>query len=68
MVTTFEIAPTAALAPFVHRYVYCEFDTNGIDVFKPWGASYEISIHFFFKALPAKLVNPVTGEENLITE
>ena len=62
MITTVEIAPAAALAPFVHRYVYREFNTNGIDLFKPWVASYEISIHFFFKALPAKLINPVTGE------
>lgn len=62
MITTVEIPPTPALAVFVNRYVYREFDTNGHDIFKPWVASHEMSIHFFFKALPAKLVNPVTGE------
>ncbi len=62
MVTTFEVAPSPALAPYIRRYVYREFDTNGFDIIKPWYASHEASIHFFFKALPVKLLNPGTGE------
>ena len=62
MVATTEIAPTLSLAPFITRYVFREFDTNGIDIFKPWVASYEMSIDFFFKALPVKLINLITGE------
>ncbi len=51
MVVTTEIAPTLSLAPFISRYVFREFNTDGVDVFKPWVAGYEMSIHFFFKAL-----------------
>ena len=62
MITTFQIAPTPALAPFVRYYVYREFSTNGFDLIKPWFAGYEMSMHFFFSALPVKLINPITGE------
>ncbi len=58
MITTSEIAPSPLLAPFVRCYTYREFDTKG----KPWHASHEISMPFFFKALPVKLVDPQTGE------
>ncbi len=62
MVATFEIPPSPALAPYISRYVYREFETHGFPVIKPWFATHEASLHFFFKALPVKLANPVTGE------
>lgn len=62
MITTSEIAPSPALAPFVHCYAYREFDTNGFDVIKPWHASHEMYIPFFFKAVPVKLVDSETGK------
>jgi AraC-like DNA-binding protein len=62
MITTTEIAPSPALAPFVRCYAYREFDTKGCDLIKPWHASHETSMDFFFKALPVKLVSPDTGE------
>lgn len=62
MITTSEIAPLPVLAPFVRCYTYREFDTNGYDLIKPWHASHEISMPFFFKAIPVKLVDPQTGE------
>jgi AraC-like DNA-binding protein len=61
MVTTSEIAPAPALAPFVRCYSYREFDTKGVDITKPWHATHEITMPFFFDALPVKLVNPQTG-------
>ena len=62
MITTSEIAPSPFLAPFVRCYTYREFDTKGLDLIKPWHASHEISMPFFFKALPVKLIDPQTGE------
>lgn len=62
MITTSEIAPSPALAPFVRCYAYREFDTNGLDFIKPWFASHEMYIPFFFKAVPVKLVDPETGK------
>ncbi|HEX5152378.1 MAG TPA: AraC family transcriptional regulator [Parafilimonas sp.] len=62
MIKTTEIAPAPALAPFVRCYVYREFDTKGSDLIKPWHASHETSMDFFFKALPVKLVEPETGK------
>lgn len=62
MITTEEIAPSPALAPFIRSYAYREFDTNGIDVIKPWHASQDSNIIFFFKELPTKLTDSSTGE------
>ncbi|MEO6813605.1 MAG: helix-turn-helix domain-containing protein [Ginsengibacter sp.] len=62
MVTTSEIQPSPALAAFIQRYAYREFDTNGTDYIKPWHASHESNIIFFFKDVPAKLTNTATGE------
>lgn len=62
MVTTSEIAPAPALAPFVRCYSYREFETNGLKFSKPWYASHDQNFVFFFKALPVKLVNASTGE------
>lgn len=61
MITTTEITPLPALSSFVRCYTYREFDTNGMDFIKPWHASHEIAMPFFFKAVPVKLVDPVTG-------
>lgn len=62
MVTTSEIAPSPELAPFVRCYSYREFDTNGNDIKKPWHASHEICIMFFFKARPVHLLDPNTRQ------
>ncbi|WP_018615867.1 hypothetical protein [Segetibacter koreensis] len=62
MITTSEVAPSPFLAPFVRCYTYGEFDTKGLDLIKPWHASHEISMPFFFKALPVKLIDPQPGE------
>lgn len=61
MITTSQIAPSPLLAPFVRCYVYREFDTKGMYVTKPKHAVQEIAVHFFFKGLPVKLVDPQTG-------
>lgn len=62
MITTSEIAPSPALVPYVRCYSYREFDTHGTDLFKAWHATYEISMSFFLKALPVKLVDVETGK------
>ncbi|HRQ52019.1 MAG TPA: hypothetical protein PLR74_15835, partial [Agriterribacter sp.] len=62
MITTTEILPAPDLAPFVRCYAFREFDTKGANLIKPWHASHEISLFFFFKALPVQLTEPVTGE------
>lgn len=62
MVTTSEIAPLPALAPFVHYYAYREFETGGMDMIKPWHASHQSNIIFFLKAVPVKLTDSVTGK------
>ncbi len=62
MITTSEMAPSPALAPFVRSYTYREFDTNGTDLIKPWHASHESSIIFFFKDVPASLIDTKTHE------
>ena len=61
MITTSEIAPSPALAPFIRSYTYREFDTNGSDLIKPWHASHEANIIFFFKDVPASLTDASTG-------
>ncbi len=61
MITTSEIAPSPLLTPYIRCYSYREFDTYGRDFFKPWHACHEISMPFFFKAVPVKLVDPATG-------
>ncbi len=62
MITTFEIAPSPILAPFVRCYSFREFDTGGLDIIRPWQASPEINIDFFFKAKPYQSINPQTGQ------
>lgn len=61
MVTTTEIAPSPALAPFIHCYAYREFDTHGTDVIMPWRASHQAGIIFFFKDLPVALRENISG-------
>ena len=61
MINTSEIAPCALLAPFVRCYTLREFNTMGADLIKPWHASHELCMVFFFKDLPLQLVNPNTG-------
>jgi AraC-like DNA-binding protein len=62
MITTSETAPSAALVPFVQSYTYREFDTHGTDLIKPWHASHESSIVFFFKDVPSTLIDTKTHE------
>lgn len=62
MITTSEIAPAPALAPFVRCYALREFDTKNRDLIKPWHASHEITMPFFFKAMPLHLIDPQTGQ------
>lgn len=61
MITTSEFAPTSELVPFVRVYAYREFDTHGTDIIKPWHASQDTNIIFFFKDLPASLTDHSTG-------
>ena len=62
MITTSEIAPSPALAPFIRTYAYREFDTRGTDVIKPWHASHDTNIIFFFKDVPSSLTDASTGK------
>jgi len=62
MITTSEIAPSPILAPFIRCYSYREFDTGGSDMVKRWHATHEITMPFFFKAIPIKLIDPETGK------
>ena len=62
MITTSEIDPLPLLAPYIRCYAYREFDTCGTDFIKPWHASHEVNIPFFFKAVPVKLVDTATGK------
>ncbi|OBX26620.1 AraC-like DNA-binding protein [Gelidibacter algens] len=57
MITTSEILPSSELAPFVRCYSYLEFDTNGKNMEKPWRAAHEMTMVFFFKAKPIKLID-----------
>src|SRR5690606_6838224 len=61
MIRTSEIAPSPESLPFVRCYTFREFDTKCLNLVKPWHASHEMSIHFFFKALPLRLISPNTG-------
>ena len=62
MITASEIAPSPVLATYIRSYTLREFDTNGNDLQKAWHASNEVTLVFFFKALPEKLVDPNTGK------
>lgn len=62
MITTSEIVPSPALAPYVRCYAHRELDTKGLDLIRPWHASHEISLSFHFKSLPTLLSNPKTGQ------
>ena len=62
MITTSEIAPSPALAPFIRSYAYREFDTHGTDLIKPWHATQDSNISLFFADVPVKLTDPITGK------
>lgn len=61
MITTSEIAPLPALAPFIYGYAYREFETGGENIVKPWHASHRPNIVFFLKSVPVKLTDPASG-------
>lgn len=62
MIFTTEIQPAPALSPFIRSYAYREFDTMGDDMIKPWHASYEMPLVFFFKDKPVHLKSPDNGD------
>jgi hypothetical protein len=62
MITNAEIASSPLLTSFVRCYSFQEFDTTGQDLIKPWHASNEVCMYFFFKAKPVQLINPQTGQ------
>ena len=62
MITTSEVAPSSELTPFIRSYAYRQFDTHGTEVMKPWQASNDSNIIFFFKDVPAKLTDATTGK------
>ena len=62
MITTTEIAPAEVLAPYVKCYSHREFDTYGANIIKPWHASQDTNIIFFFKDVPATLTDKLTGK------
>ena len=57
-ITTAEFAPVVTLAPLVRCYTWREFDTAGMDMIRPWHASHELSLSFFFSDLPVHLLDP----------
>lgn len=61
MITTSEIAPSPALAPFIQCYAYREFDTNSTAISMPWRASHDTNIIFFFKDVPVSLTDATSG-------
>ena len=62
MVTITEIAPSPVLAPYIRCFSYHQFDTMGFDLIKPWHASSEMLMDFYFDAKPIQLINPNTGQ------
>lgn len=62
MIVVSEITPSPTLAPFIDCYAYREFQTDSLDIVKPWHASHQSNIIFFLKALPVKLVDSETGK------
>ncbi len=59
MITTSEIAPSTALAPFIRCYSYIEFDTGGVVFKRPMNAIHEIAMTFQFKAKPVRFIDSV---------
>ena len=59
MITTSEITPSPALAPFVRCYSYIEFDTKGVDFIRPTNAVNEMALTFQFKARPLRFIDSV---------
>lgn len=60
MITTNEIPPSPALTPFIRCYTFREFDTEGCDLIRPWEATPDITLIFFFRDLPVCLRSPDT--------
>ena len=61
MITTSEIAPTAALMHLIRCYSWREFDTQGADLVRPWYACHELSLLLFFGDVPLRLIDPKTS-------
>ncbi|MDQ3393422.1 MAG: hypothetical protein M3512_04835, partial [Bacteroidota bacterium] len=58
MITSTEIAPSFALAPFIRCYSLRRFNTGNAHMSKPWHASNDISIVYFFQDKPVHLLGP----------
>lgn len=61
MVTTYKIPPCPLLQPLVNCYLLREFETNGLDLIRPWFADPEVSLAFFLRDKQAVLINEETG-------
>ncbi|RXJ49416.1 helix-turn-helix domain-containing protein [Gelidibacter gilvus] len=62
MVTSSHIAPNPILSAYVVNYTLRQFETDGLDIKRPWFASYQTSITFFFKDKPINLRDPIHGK------
>jgi len=62
MIRAKAIPPSPDLASYIRSYTWREFDTQGTDLQKAWHAAHEMTLVFFFKALPEKLFDPITGK------
>lgn len=62
MVITSHIAPHPILSAYVVSYCLSEFDTAGVDIKRPWHATYHTSITFFFNTKSIILCDPINGK------
>jgi AraC-like DNA-binding protein len=61
MSTITNIPACSALAPFVRNYQLLEFNTDHLELIKPWHAIPEMSLIFFLADKPIGLTNEATG-------
>jgi AraC-like DNA-binding protein len=62
MLNTLKILPCPLLQSFVSCYFFREFDTQGMNLIRPWFADPEVSLAFFLKDKQALLINEETGQ------
>ncbi|HUH27952.1 MAG TPA: AraC family transcriptional regulator [Gelidibacter sp.] len=55
------MAPNPILSAYVANYTLRQFETGGLDITRPWMASYQTSITFFFKDKLINLRDPLHG-------
>lgn len=59
MVTSSHLAPNPILSAYVANYTLTQFETGGLEITRPWFASYQTSITFFFKDKLVNLRDPI---------